>query len=164
MKIVKKTLKNRDILALFNEFNQSTAKEGLNAKYSLMLFKNAETLLPTVMQINDDMYDERKETEWDAFLQERNEVFEKYADRDEQGIMKIDDKTKNPIVTEMVVEFNEAIGELEKKYHEMLVRIQNKEKTNNDILLQETEVEVVTLDITEFPDQAKPFVVGLLAE
>lgn len=164
MKIVKKTLKNRDILALFNEFNQATAKDGLNPAYSLMVFKNAEALVPYVMQINDDLYDERKEPQWNEFMTERNELFGKYGDRDEQGNLIIDDKTKNPKVTEMLVEFNAAIDELEKKYHEMLVRIQNKEKTNSDILVQETEVEVVTLELSEFPNAAKPFVVGLLAE
>lgn len=164
MKIVKKTLKNRDILALFNEFNTNTDKEGLNPYYSLMSFKNAEALLPVVMKINDDLYDERREADWNKFIEKRNEIFQKYADRDEQGNMKINDKNGAPIVTEMIVEFNKAIEELQVEFKDMLGRVQNKETVNANVLSQTTEVEVVTLELTEFPNQAKPFVVGLLTE
>lgn len=164
MKIIKKTLKNRDILALFNEFNTNTSSEGLNAAYSLMLFKNCEALYPTVMKINDDLYDERKEADWPKFIEKRNDVFGKYADRDEQGNIKVDDKTGAPIVTEMIVEFNNDIGKVQEEFKDLLTRIQNKDKINADVLNQCTEVEVVTLTLAEFPDKTKPFVVGLLTE
>lgn len=164
MKIVKKTLKNRDILALFNEFNTNIDKEGLNPAYSLMLFKNADALFSTVKKINDELYDERREPEFNDFIIERNGLYEKYADRDEQGQIKIDEKTNIPVITEMIVEFNNGLNELQEKYKALIEKIQNKDNVNNEILQQTSEVEIITLAISEFPYQAKPFVVGLLAE
>ena len=40
MKITKRELKNYEILQLFNEFVKNLNTEGLNPKYSLMLYKN----------------------------------------------------------------------------------------------------------------------------
>lgn len=164
MKIVKKTLKNRDILNLFNEFNANVTKEGLNPSYSFMMFKNTQALYDTVIKINSQLYDERKEPEWENLLKDRNQLYNQFADRDEQGNVIVDEKTNTPKVTEMIVEFENGLKEIESKYHDMLVRIQTKDQTNSLVLDQENEVEVVTLAISEFPDITKPFIVGLLAE
>ena len=63
MKITKRELKNYEILQLFNEFVKNLNTEGLNPKYSLMLYKNIEALTIPYNNIIGSVYNEANDTD-----------------------------------------------------------------------------------------------------
>ena len=85
MKITKRELKNYEILQLFNEFVKNLNTEGLNPKYSLMLYKNIEALTIPYNNIIRSVYNEANDTEYQKYQHDLNDTIVKYADRDEQG-------------------------------------------------------------------------------
>ena len=76
MKITKRELKNYEILQLFNEFVKNLNTEGLNPKYSLMLYKNIEALTIPYNNIIGSVYNEANDTEYQksAPADRRNKV------------------------------------------------------------------------------------------
>lgn len=160
MKIVKRELKNYEILQLFNEFVKNLNNEGLNPKYSLMLYKNIEALTIPYNNIVGAIYNENNDVEYQKYKKDLNDTFVKYADRDEQGNII---QTENGVsIQEQIVEFNTAKETLDNVYKDALERVANKDAYNAKIEKASQNVEIVVLDIDEFPDKAKPFVVGLL--
>lgn len=160
MKIVKRELKNYEILQLFNEFVKNLNTEGLNPKYSLMLYKNIEALTIPYNNIVSSIYNENNDVEYQKYKKDLNDTFVKYADRDEQGNII---QTENGVsIQEQIVEFNTAKETLDNVYKDALERVANKDAHNTKVEKSSQNVEIVVLDIDEFPDKAKPFVVGLL--
>lgn len=160
MKIVKRELKNYEILQLFNEFVKNLNTEGLNPKYSLMLYKNIEALTIPYNNIVSSIYNENNDVEYQKYKKDLNDTFVKYADRDEQGNII---QTENGVsIQEQIVEFNTAKETLDNVYKDALERVANKDAHNAKVEKASQNVEIVVLDIDEFPDKAKPFVVGLL--
>lgn len=160
MKIVKRELKNYEILQLFNEFVKNLNTEGLNPKYSLMLYKNIEALTIPYNNIVSSIYNENNDIEYQKYKKDLNDTFVKYADRDEQGNII---QTENGVsIQEQIVEFNTAKETLDNVYKDALERVANKDAHNAKVEKASQNVEIVVLDIDEFPDKAKPFVVGLL--
>lgn len=160
MKIVKRELKNYEILQLFNEFVKNLNNEGLNPKYSLMLYKNIEALTIPYNNIVSSIYNENNDIEYQKYKKDLNDTFVKYADRDEQGNII---QTENGVsIQEQIVEFNAAKEALDNVYKDALERVANKDAHNAKIEKASQNVEIVVLDLDEFPDKAKPFVVGLL--
>ena len=85
MKITKRELKNYEILQLFNEFVKNLNTEGLNPKYSLMLYKNIEALTIPYNNIIGSVYNEANDAEYQKYQHDLNDIVVKYADRDEQS-------------------------------------------------------------------------------
>lgn len=161
MKIIKRELKNYEIIQLFNEFVDGFNKEGLNAKYSLMLYKNIEVLTPIYNKIVSLIYNENYDEEYQKYLTAMKETMAKYADRTDQGDI-IQDEHGHIRITEMIVEFNAAKEAIENTYKDALFRFSHKDAVNRQVENSSQEVELVGLELDEFPDKAKPFVVGLL--
>ena len=160
MKIVKRELKNYEILQLFNEFVNNLNTEGLNPKYSLMLYKNIEALTIPYNNIVSSIYNENNDIEYQKYKKDLNDTFVKYADRDEQGNII---QTENGVsIQEQIVEFNTAKETLDNVYKDALERVANKDAHNAKVEKASQNVEIVVLELDEFPDKAKPFVVGLL--
>ena len=160
MKITKRELKNYEILQLFNEFVKNLNTEGLNPKYSLMLYKNIEALTIPYNNIVSSIYNENNDIEYQKYKKDLNDTLVKYADRDEQGNII---QTENGVsIQEQIVEFNTAKETLDNVYKDALERVANKDAHNAKVEKASQNVEIVVLDIDEFPDKAKPFVVGLL--
>lgn len=160
MKIVKRELKNYEILQLFNEFVKNLNTEGLNPKYSLMLYKNIEALTIPYNNIVSSIYNENNDIEYQKYKKDLNDTFVKYADRDEQG--NIIQNENGVSIKEQIVEFNAAKEALDNVYKDALERVAHKDAHNAKIEKASQNVEIVVLDLDEFPDKAKPFVVGLL--
>lgn len=160
MKITKRELKNYEILQLFNEFVKNLNTEGLNPKYSLMLYKNIEALNIPYNNIIGAVYNEANDTEYQKYQHDLNDTIVKYADRDEQG--NIIQNESGVSIKEQIVEFNAAKEALDNVYKDALERVAHKDENNRKVETATQEVELVVLDLNEFPDKAKPFVVGLL--
>ena len=162
MKITKRELKNYEILQLFNEFVKNLNTEGLNPKYSLMLYKNIEALTIPYNNIIGSVYNEANDAEYQKYQHDLNDIVVKYADRDEQGNIIQDGISAS--IKEQIVEFNAAKEALDNVYKDALERVAHKDEHNRKIETATQEVEIVVLDIDEFPDKAKPFVVVLLTD
>lgn len=160
MKIVNKKLKNVEIRQLFEEFNRLAFQDGLNAKYSYMVFKNSEILLPKFQEIMNRLYDEQKDPEFHQWLDKQNEIRTRFADRDEQGNVKTD-PNGNLIIIDQIVECDKELEKLNIDFKELNERLKAKDGYNRQIYMEEIDIDIVTLDIDEFPNTAKPFVVAL---
>lgn len=161
MKVSKLRLTNYQIERILNEFNTKIFVPGISAKYSYFIYKNTEFLAEPYNKLMNELYDERKEPNFQEMVDAQNKLIMKYADRDEQGNI-IKDENNVPVINENIVEFNNENDKLIEKYKELFDKIKKKDEYNHEIRSKEDEYDLVTLDLSEFPDVTPPFIVGLL--
>lgn len=157
----KVVLNNYHLKRLFEELNTKIFQDGINQKYSYLIFKNVEYLAPIYKNLIEELYDEHKEPNYAEMVREQNDLVLKYADRDEQGNV-IHDQNNNPILTENIVEFNAENEKFMAKYKDIFDKIATKQEVNQKILMKTGEYDLVTLDLNEFPVTVSPFIIGLL--
>lgn len=162
MKVNKVKLSYYQVERLFEEFNKKLFIDGINPTYSYFLFKNSEYLSIGYNKLRSEMYDERTEPDYPAMMAEQQQLIAKYADRNEQGNI-IKDQYGNATINENIVEFNNENDKLMEKYKDLFEKIKNKPRINHELLSQEAEYDLITLELSEFPNSTPPFIVGLLS-
>lgn len=162
MKSEKRKLSNYQIKQLYEDFAKKVYEEGITAKYSWFLYKNYQILGNAYAAIANEVFDERREPDFQNMLNDQNELVLKYADRDEQANIKRDERG-NPVINDNIVEFNKENDQLlSTKYAALYEKLQNKEKFNHEILTRQVDIDLLVLDVSEFPPTTPPYIVGLL--
>lgn len=162
MKSEKRKLTNYQIKQLYEDFTKKIYEDGVTAKYSWFLYKNYQILGNAYGALANEIFDERRDPDFQNMVNDQNELVLKYADRDEQANIKRDEHG-NPIINDNIVEFNKENDKLlTTKYAALYEKLQNKDKINNAILTKQVDIELLVLDISEFPATTPPFIVGLL--
>lgn len=156
-KMTKFQLKNA-----FEYFNDLYNKPGKRPAYSAFVFDNYNRLMPHYVAIQNSCYDERRDPQFPEYNSKLHDLRLKFALTDE--------KTGRPILNEAkdlqldnnkVEDFKIELNALNEEYKDLVERLSNKQKTNSEIFNQMIEIEVVTLGITSFIDDAPPFIVGI---
>ena len=158
------TLSNFQLKQLFEEFNKRLNVPGDSAKYSWLIYKNCELMAKPYSDLINALYDERREPDFPAFYQAQQELVQKYADRDEQNNIIKNQETNQPVINENIVEFNQANNELCEKYSELCEKIKNKDQVNFEIFNKQNAFTLHCMELSEFPPQTPPFVVGILGD
>lgn len=154
-----KKLTKYQLKAAFEYFNDLFNKPGQNPVYSMFVYANHEILLPHYISLQRAVYNEANDPQWHEFNRKGQAIQMKYADKNEDGSPKLTEKGE-PIVVEHRDEAMSELTALQDEYKELIVRLQNKNKTNDDLYNQVIELEVVTLTPTQFINDAPPYIVG----
>ena len=117
-------LKNGQVKGIYEYFAQQVQQEGKTAEFSYFVYKNAEILVEQYVKIMNTIYVEQTDTEFQKFTKENNELALKYADKDEQGNVIVENN--NYKITKQETEFKRESEALQKKYEEVLKSRQQK--------------------------------------
>lgn len=161
MKVSEVQITNFQLQQLFEEFNPRLIADGINSKYSWFLYKNCEVMAPLYNKLVSELYDERKEPDFPAMYNETQLLIEKYRDRDADG-NPINDKNGNPQFTEHKEEYVKESEEIRKKYPTLFENIAKKQQVNRKIYLKTVSFMATQLELSEFPNNTKPYIVGIL--
>lgn len=157
------TLSNSQVKTIFEYFANQLRLDGKNAAYSYMIYKNAERLTDAYKNIVSKLYNENRDEKLQKLRLDVNETIRRYADRDDQGNIKLDDK-QQPIITEQLEEFKKEHDELMKKNKAVLDESQKKLNESMQLLNQNAEYYLFTIGLSDFPNDTLPGIVGLFAE
>ena len=151
-------LKNGQVKGIYEYFAQQVQQEGKTAEFSYFVYKNAEILVEQYVKIMNTIYVEQTDTEFQKFTKENNELALKYADKDEQGNVIVENN--NYKITKQETEFKRESEALQKKYEEVLKNRQQKIQESMQFLEQTAEYSMIVMPITKFPDKTAPAIVG----
>lgn len=161
MKVSEVQITNYQLQQLFEEFNSKLTTDGINAKYSWFMYKNSEAMAPLYNQLSQELFDERKEPDFPAMFTESQALIEKYRDRDAEGNA-ANDKAGNPQFTQHGQEYFEETKKLREKYKDLFEKIDKKQEVNRGIYMKNVSFMATQLELSEFPNNTKPYIIGLL--
>jgi len=128
-----------------------------------MVYKNAEKLATAYNEIVSKIYNENTDAAFQEFKKKASELVRQFADRDEQGNIKFDDKGQ-VLITEQIAEFREADKKLAEENKELLKARQEKINESVQYLELSDEYSLITIKLTDFPNDAAPGIVGIFAD
>lgn len=159
MRVAEVTLSNYQIKQLFEEFNSKLSTDGESAKYSWFLFKNSEAMAGAYAQLMNELFDERREPDFPAMYQEQQALLAQFMAIPENVVERDGNKTLTPAAA---AKFDEEFKPIREKYSELFDKIEHKAATNQEIFNKQIRIQATILDLSEFPANTKPFIVGLL--
>lgn len=157
------TLKNGQVKGIYEYFVNVLQQDGKNAVFSYMVYKNAEKLTTAYNKIVSKIYNENADAAFQEFKKKASELVGQFADRDEQGNIKFDDKGQ-VLITEQIAEFREADKKLAEENKELLEARQEKINESVQYLELSDEYSLITIKLTDFPNDAAPGIVGIFAD
>lgn len=125
-----------------------------------MVYKNAEKLAAKYGEIISKIYNEATDADFAKFKKAASDLIVKFADRDEQGNIKRDENGQI-VITEQIAEFKEADKKLVEENKEMLDARQAKINESMKYLEMTNEYSLLTIKLSDFPNDAAPAIVGL---
>lgn len=150
-----------EIKNLYEYFFAAYRQPGLSIEWSKVTVKNVKYLETPYKQISQGVYNEENDTKFYEFSEKYQKLIKKYADRDDQG--NIVYENDEPIITEMIVEFDKAKTELETEYKDLLDKLHNKNEINNKFLNQKVKIKIMVPNIdSDIPGAVPPFVVDVV--
>lgn len=154
------TLKNGQIKAIYEYFAKLLNEDGKNAAFSYMLYKNVEILNERYADIIAKMYDEKSDVEFQNFRNKGSELVTKYADRNEQGEILLDTQGQ-PIIREMLAEFNTDREKLTEEFKPMLDNREQRIAETISMLETTYELNLYVTKIENMPNNTMPAIVGI---
>ena len=150
-----------EIKNLYEYFFAAYKQPGLSLEWSKVTAKNVKYLETPYNQISQGVYNEENDAKFYEFSEKYQQLIKKYADRDEQ--CKIIYENNDPVITEMIVEFEKGKNELETEYKDLLDKLHNKNEINNKFLNQKVKIKIMVPDtVDDIPSQVPPFVVDIV--
>ena len=150
-----------EIKNLYEYFFAAYRKPGLSLDWSKVTIQNLKYLETPYNQISQGVYNEEKDPKFYEFNEKFQKLLKKYADRDDQGNIIYEDN--NPVITEMIVEFDKEKTELENNYKDFLDKLNNKNDINNKFLNQKVKIKIIVPDNeNDIPGTVPPYVVDVV--
>lgn len=161
MKVSEITISKIQLKQLFEEFNSKLLADGINAKYSWFIYKNCETMAEEYGKLMTALYDERREPEFAAVFKRQQEMQATYADKDENGNL-VKGQNGLPVYTKYAKEYTEEFNKLREEYKEFFEKLDKKNEVNSAILKETVTIMATQLELSEFPNNTKPYIIGIL--
>ncbi|MCQ2210873.1 MAG: hypothetical protein MJZ34_11320 [Paludibacteraceae bacterium] len=152
-------MNNQTIADMFQYFNSQISQKGLKKEYSMLVYINSMKLNETYNEIVSKC--NYSDPEFIKFTEEERKMVLEYADRNEQGEVKVDSRNQ-PLIIERIVEFNELHDKLREDNKEAIEKFEAFKAESDKYLQEVREIEVVTMDISQFPDEVEPKWIGIL--
>ena len=108
-----------------------------------------------------DLYDERREPDFPNMFNDNQLLIEKYRDRDEEG-KALNDQAGNPQFTQHKDEYVKEYEQLREKYKDLFEKIDKKIEVNREVYMKAVTFQATLLELSEFPNNTKPYIIGLL--
>ena len=151
------------VQSLFNYLSSLYNRDGFDIDFSLLIIKNIKEIEHHVNYINDGILKPDSDETYLKYKEELNNLHLRYADRDDQGNIIYGDSENEPLITEMVVEWNNEVNLLNDKYKDILVKYENYENNNEKFLEEKIVIEIsVTDDLYSLPKEVAPFYINSL--
>ena len=152
--VVKKiNLSQLEIKQYFEMLNKYINSNGVGAELTYAAIKTIKSLESVYQEIQKAIYNPDQDPKVAEYKQEVGTLIQKFADRDEQGNIKFD-ANKNPIITEQIVEYQNAVAEVNKKFEETLTKVNGAGEYNQKVLANTRDVEIYTFStITLVPEE-----------
>lgn len=142
-----------EIKQYFEMLNKYISGNGINADLTYAALKTIKSLEKDYNDIMTGLYNPDTDPKFAEYKQRVDELVMKYADRDEQGELKLD-VNKRPIITEQIVEYQNDIKKLQEEFVETLKLVNGANDFNRNFLNQSKEVTIWTWSIIEeVPDE-----------
>lgn len=161
MKVSEITISKIQLKQLFEEFNSKLLADGINAKYSWFIYKNCETMAEEYGKLMNALYDERREPDFPAVFKRQQEMQAAYADKDEKGNLVLG-KNGLPVYTKCAKEYAEEFNKLREEYKDFFEKLDKKGEVNAAILSESVTITATQLELSEFPNNTKPYIIGIL--
>lgn len=162
--IQKRKMNKINIKNAFEYFNAMMNKPGTNPGYSIFVWNNYNRLAGAYQAIANEIYDENRDPEVQAYNGKVAELAKKYAKTNEEGQIVTDSKTNAPVIDEKkAAEFNKKLEELNKENEALLNGVREKKAKNGEIFQQVVELDIDALTISQFINEAPPMIVGLFS-
>ena len=141
------------------EVRKETSK---NPYFSLLVYSNEILLRDVYQELMSKWYDEKTDPKFIEYISARDRIILKYADRTNNGEV-VFDAPNQPKITEMKVEFEAAITELNVQYEETLKAHQDGQQKNSELLDEIQEIEIFNIKIELLPNDIPVRFVGYFA-
>lgn len=142
-----------EIKQYFEILNKYISGNGIDAELTYAALKTIKSLEKVYQDIAAGMYNPDTDPKFAEYKQKANELVVKYADRDEQGEIKLD-ANKNPTITEQIVEYQNDMKKLQEQFAETLKLVGGANEFNRNYLNQAREVTIYTWQhIEQVPDE-----------
>ena len=146
-------IKRNDLVAIYNTFKNFD--EVVMPKFSFFVTRNVQHLkdeFESIVLIEKEMKERKLTTDYQSFIESRNEIINKYVI--------IDSKTKKPQQDEYgqfifheddIVNVNKEIEDNFTKHEDVIKDFEDNQLEYNDILNEIVEVDVLKLSYEDFP-------------
>ena len=142
-----------EIKQYFEMLNKYISGNGINADLTYAAIKTIKSLEPVYNEIANGMYNPDTDPKFAEYKQKVNELVVKYADRNEQGEIKLD-ANKQPTITEQIVEYQNDVKKLQEQFVDTLKLVNGANDFNRNYLNQAREATIYTwANIEEVPDE-----------
>ena len=152
------TLSKYEIKKYFEILNSYINGEGIDAELSYIAIKTLKLLDPIYKKIAEGIYNPDKDIKFQEYKQKLEQLSIKYADRDEQGEVLLDNN-KQPIITEQIVEFQNELNHLSNENKELLDLVNNSNQNNFNFLNQIETVKIYSWKSIEFVPNKIPAII-----
>ena len=142
-----------EIKQYFEMLNKYISGNGINADLTYAALKTIKSLEKDYNDIMTGLYNPDTDPKFTEYKHRVDELVMKYADRDEQGELKLD-ANKRTVITEQIVEYQNDIKKLQEEFVETLKLVNGANDFNRNFLNQSKEVTIWTwCIIEEVPDE-----------
>lgn len=162
MKVNELTISKFQLKKLFEEFNAQVNEMGISAKYSWFIYKNCESMAMEYTNLMNSLYDERRENDYAAVLAAQRDLEQKYAEKNEDGNVKYGPDGRPTISGENVKKYEKDFNKVREQYKEFFERLDKKNEINQRIFNDTVTITATQLELSEFPPNTKPFIIGIL--
>ena len=115
--------------------------EGVDAELTYIAIKTLKLLEPEYKNAISGIYNPDNDIKYQQYKQELNQLAFKYADRDEQGEVLLNNNNQ-PIITEQIIEYQNELNALKNNNKEVLDLVENCNKNNFNFLNQQLKFKI----------------------
>lgn len=144
----------------FEYFNDLYMKPGKKPAFSAFVFENRERLAGAYVALQNEIYDENRDPQYQEYRRRLAEIQAKWSDKDATGKPKLDENQQF-VITEHREKVVEEGSKLNEEFKDLVARVQNKGQLNDQIMNQLIDLDVAVLTTSEFIDECPPFIVGM---
>jgi hypothetical protein len=152
-----------EIKGLYEYFLDVYRKEGVTVDWSIFVFKSLQMLSKPYEEIYKGEYNEQRDPQYPEYVKKLETLLRQYVDRDEQGNPKYD-KNGEPIITEMIVEFQNEKKKLDEEFKDLVERVTKKAEINYKFLSQKVKIKMLKADKNEIPNKIPPIIVNSIID
>lgn len=125
----------------FEILNNYINGESIDAELTYIAIKTIKNLEPLYQKIVNGIYNPDNDLNYKKYKENFDKLMFKYADRDEQGEILLDNN-KQPIITEQIIEFQNDLNQLDKENKELLDLVNNANENNFNFLNQTEQIKI----------------------
>ena len=152
------TLSRYEIKQYFEILNNYINGEGIDAELSYIAIKTVKLLDPIYKKIAEGIYNPDKDIKFQEYKQKLERLSIKYADRDEQGEVLLDNN-KRPVITEQIVEFQNELNSLSNENKELIDLVNGSNQNNFNFLNRTETVKIYSWKSIDFVPDKIPAVI-----